>query len=495
LYKVLKIGRILLFLCWHGPTILRYCFWLRIAYSFSISVYVVVYSANLYLCDYNWYCDPDSLFIYIGDYLLDPWVPDFTFWGVPNLSEFTTLDSEDDSLLLADRENNSGSNWRKRAREYDPSDFNNHNPKRPRMDIDYILNPPDDHSRESNQDGTAGNSRQPNNGNNVTSTVASNSTDPHPANRSPSPVGSSSRVEDTANRSPSPIPAEFNSWPNYQPIASGPVGMPRVNSEIFAENSTNPTPVSQNNPTPVSQGNLTSSSIYANNPNSIWSRMGFTSDTRVFSTPTGSSSVNPGVTSDNSSVASSSRILDPAMASSSDNPRDTGSITPRPAGSTTLRPTDLHSNKESPNLFWFEGSRPQNGMPNNAKIIMNLNDPTGESLRGISVRGDFHKFRFQGQEWIGYFTGVEALKNPANVIIRSNLLAEITPEMRQQALQNIEQEWMDKVKSEGKKILSNYKEIAPSSQAVAYGDKKGLYPSPHWFIINKYPHPGHIGKW
>jgi hypothetical protein len=38
---------------------------------------------------------------------------------------------------------------------------------------------------------------------------------------------------------------------------------------------------------------------------------------------------------------------------------------------------------------------------------------------------------------------------------------------------------MDKVKSEGKKILSNYKEIAPSSQAVAYGDKKGLYPSPH----------------
>jgi hypothetical protein len=37
-------------------------------------------------------------------------------------------------------------------------------------------------------------------------------------------------------------------------------------------------------------------------------------------------------------------------------------------------------------------------MPNNAKIIMNLNDPTGESLRGISVRGDFHKFRFQGQE-------------------------------------------------------------------------------------------------
>jgi len=63
------------------------------------------------LCDYNWYCDPDSLFIYIGDYLLDPWVPDFTFWGVPNLSEFTTLDSEDDSLLLADRENNSGSNW------------------------------------------------------------------------------------------------------------------------------------------------------------------------------------------------------------------------------------------------------------------------------------------------------------------------------------------------------------------------------------------------
>ena len=43
LYKVLKIGRILLFLCWHGPTILRYCFWLRIAYSFSIPVYAVVY--------------------------------------------------------------------------------------------------------------------------------------------------------------------------------------------------------------------------------------------------------------------------------------------------------------------------------------------------------------------------------------------------------------------------------------------------------------------